>query len=379
MSKRLGLTLSGGGIRAAAFHLGVLKRLADEDLLEEVTEISTVSGGSLLVGALFSAAGLRWPSSKEFRDVVYPKLHSCLTKRDLFSLKAIGLFGLFRFNFRILYRRAAILAQLLQDRWGVHGTLAQLPEAPRWSICTTNIETGKSWRFSKRMMGDWVFGRHFEPTITLAEACTASAAVPYVIGAMKISLPETGWWQTKPITHEPVRRIDVARKVRLWDGGVYENLGLESIFKPGRSLEGCDFLLCCDASAPLLRKRSSPIWSLLKGHLPSPRLLDVSSDQIRMLRYRMLMSALETKKIEGAFITMGSSMRELDYEFSIDRPAADYDRYLNEECVAAAYRHPTDLAALSFNAFQTIVRHGYETANAALHLYCGDKAENKFW
>ena len=30
----IGLTLSGGGIRAAVFHLGVLHRLADEDLLE---------------------------------------------------------------------------------------------------------------------------------------------------------------------------------------------------------------------------------------------------------------------------------------------------------------------------------------------------------
>jgi NTE family protein len=49
---RLGLALSGGGFRAALFHVGVLARLADLDLLRRVEVISTVSGGSI-VGALY--------------------------------------------------------------------------------------------------------------------------------------------------------------------------------------------------------------------------------------------------------------------------------------------------------------------------------------
>ncbi|MEF9672493.1 patatin-like phospholipase family protein [Pseudomonas sp. PCH446] len=44
------LALSGGGVRAMAFHLGVLKYLAEQQALERLTQISTVSGGSLLVG-----------------------------------------------------------------------------------------------------------------------------------------------------------------------------------------------------------------------------------------------------------------------------------------------------------------------------------------
>lgn len=47
-----GLALSGGGFRAAFFHIGVLARLAELDLLRHVTAISTVSGGSI-VGALY--------------------------------------------------------------------------------------------------------------------------------------------------------------------------------------------------------------------------------------------------------------------------------------------------------------------------------------
>ncbi len=45
--KPLGLALSGGGFRAAAFHLGVLKRLRELKLLEQVDVVSTVSGGSI--------------------------------------------------------------------------------------------------------------------------------------------------------------------------------------------------------------------------------------------------------------------------------------------------------------------------------------------
>lgn len=49
---RLGLALSGGGFRAAFFHIGVLARLAELDMLRHVQVISTVSGGSI-IGALY--------------------------------------------------------------------------------------------------------------------------------------------------------------------------------------------------------------------------------------------------------------------------------------------------------------------------------------
>ena len=45
---RLGLALSGGGLRATLFHLGVVRFLRDAGLLREVTHIVSVSGGSIL-------------------------------------------------------------------------------------------------------------------------------------------------------------------------------------------------------------------------------------------------------------------------------------------------------------------------------------------
>ena len=43
--RRVGLTLSGGGSRAIAFHLGCLRALHDLGILPQVQVISTVSGG----------------------------------------------------------------------------------------------------------------------------------------------------------------------------------------------------------------------------------------------------------------------------------------------------------------------------------------------
>lgn len=50
--RKLGLALAGGGFRASLFHLGVLRRMAELDLLRRVELLSTVSGGSI-VGALY--------------------------------------------------------------------------------------------------------------------------------------------------------------------------------------------------------------------------------------------------------------------------------------------------------------------------------------
>ena len=43
---KLGLALAGGGFRASLFHLGVLRRLQETQVLRYVQVLSTVSGGS---------------------------------------------------------------------------------------------------------------------------------------------------------------------------------------------------------------------------------------------------------------------------------------------------------------------------------------------
>jgi hypothetical protein len=53
---RIALCLSGGGFRAAFFHLGVIRFLRDIGALGMVTDVFSVSGGSIVAGHL----ALRW-------------------------------------------------------------------------------------------------------------------------------------------------------------------------------------------------------------------------------------------------------------------------------------------------------------------------------
>ena len=48
----IALTLSGGGFRATLFHLGVVRFLYEAKLLDKVTDICSVSGGSILAAHL---------------------------------------------------------------------------------------------------------------------------------------------------------------------------------------------------------------------------------------------------------------------------------------------------------------------------------------
>ena len=267
-------------------------------------------------------------------------------------------------------------------RWGLSGNLDDLPDRPHWWINTACLETGKNWRFSKREMGDWQFGRHYKPGFRLAEAVAASAAVPYAIGALEFALPLDGWFRTDPATGQPIGRITPSRaRVRLWDGGAYENLGLEAMYKPRESLRGCDFLICSDASGPFTppTSMSNKVNALLKGELTAPHLLDIASDQIRALRSRMFMADIVTGQVRGALLRMGNSVREVRIGArSFRGDAGEYDAYLSDAEVVQALSFPSGLKALSLAAFDLISRHGYELADAILTTHCSSEFRRSF-
>ena len=376
---KIGLALSGGGVRAAIFHLGVLRRLADEGLLENVSHISSVSGGSLAIAVVMSESEMEWPTSSDYLTHVFPRLQNVLTTVDLFSLRAVGLRGLFRFNRRLLGHRASIVADLLADRWGVRGDVKDLPESPVWWINTTSLLTGKNWRFARREMGDWQFGAHYNPPFRLADAVAASAAVPYVIGALTLKLPDEGWFDRHPSTRAPVKRkLPEAKTVRLWDGGAYENLGLEALYKPQQPLLGCDFLISSDASGELRRGGRFAPFDLLRGKLASPRLFDIASDQTRALRVRMFLADIASGRIRGAMVRMGNSVRDIHIKGNAIVDGEAYDDFQTDEEVRFALLHPTDLRAVSGEVFERLSRHGYEVADATLRTHSGDLFEQSF-
>ncbi|MBB3658423.1 NTE family protein [Rhizobium sp. BK650] len=331
-------------------------------MLEQVVQISTVSGGSLVTGAIFSEADGQWPSSERFLAEIYPRLRTLLTKGDLFSFKALGFAGLLRKNVRILCRRANILSELLWTRWGIRLKLSDLPASPIWHINTTCYETGKNWRFTRDSMGDWQFGRHYSPNITVADAIAASAAVPYAIGALRLELPTDGWWETDPETKRPLRKKSLPFSVvRLWDGGAYENMALEQLYKPMSGLDGCDVLICSDASGPLAKPKSL-FRALREGSLAAPRLFDITSDQIRSLRSRMLLKSIRDKQVDGFLIRIGTSARQFT------PTAGELPGLSDEQCAACLY-YPTDLLKIELPRFDLLAQHGFEVTNLTLSQF----------
>lgn len=370
---KIGLVLSGGGTRAAVFHLGVLKRLAEAKKLEDVSHISTVSGGSLITALIFSHSSMIWPTSDSYLNDVYPKLKNLLSTTDLFTAKVL-LFSPLQWIH--IFHRARIVANLAKSRWGIDGCLKDLPDKPIWEINATSFETGRNWYFSKYHMGDWVYGDHDQPPFSIAEASAASAAVPYALGALKLKMPKEGW---KKSTYPSTKQLDIRpHNLRLWDGGVYENLGLERLSKPGKDMKGCDFIIISDASAPLrldqnsiLKKLILTPWRIIRGKLAGPRLFDVASEQIRSIRIRAFWSDLSNPNCNttGIHIRIGNPVRQVDSESKKQRSEDEYDKYQNENEVKQAALHETTLGKLDIGDFDRVSRHGYEAAEAILEGY----------
>src|SRR6185503_10710919 len=131
-SKRIGLAMSGGGFRAAAFHLGVMRKLKDLKLLDKLDLLSCVSGGSI-AGAFLAA---NWAKAD-----VLDLLDTYLRTKSIAVSSVIG---------GVLDPFATRLDKLAEsyDRDLFHeATLHDLANGPRVYLNATNLATGNMFFF----------------------------------------------------------------------------------------------------------------------------------------------------------------------------------------------------------------------------------------
>lgn len=346
VSPHLALVLSGGGIRAMVFHLGVLRNLAERDALEHVHRLSTVSGGSLLVGLILQESNYEWPSSRSFISDIYPTLRRKLCTRSLQWGAVRQLLN--PWNWRYLLSRANLLGLALEKEWGVVGKVSALPASPELSINGTTAENGKRFRFKRDSIGDYSIGYASPRNFPLSSALAVSAAFPGGFGPLVLRADRFEWrnrgWNA-PIESESV--IDIGYKqLHLYDGGVYDNLGLEPFFDAGRGIpkQPGDIIIVSDAGAPLRLGFSSVAinpWRL-------KRVADIMSEQSRALRVRAFAHYLQTNPCRGAYIY-------------IDTPVtANSGRQSTEATTASSY--PTTLRRPTLQNFDAIAEHGYRVA-----------------
>ncbi|TWU48636.1 Patatin-like phospholipase [Rubripirellula tenax] len=359
---KIALAFSGGGVRATVFHLGVLARLAREDLLDRVKIVSSVSGGSLATGLVLASTGYRWPSSAEYLHDVVPQIHDLLTSKNLqwsYALKSLI------FPWRLMSGRAAVLGDAIEQQWKIRGRLADMPISPRFIINATCYQTGKNWRFQRDLMGDYQTKYVTDPDFPLSRALAASAAVPGLIGPLIVKSRRYQWSEYQDGDWQSI--MPKYKRLHLWDGGVYDNLGVESLFKPGEGLcDDSDFLIVCDASRPLAGDSKDKRWR--PGYVDaSMRLVDVATDQVRSLRARMLIDYFKKNPGSGAYLRLGRQTR-----YYYERRRGDGQPSLTDDEVREAAGLETTLRRLTHLEFSRLFRHGYEVADATISTHCGE-------
>ena len=234
-SRRQGiaLCLSGGGFRAALFHLGALRRLNEHGLLSQVDAVSAVSGGSIIAAHLaqrirtWPAPGAVIPAGEWEADVARP--FRAFTSRNLRTAPLLR--RLAPWNW---FRSSTAVETLAADyeRRLIGLTLRQLPERPRFIFCATDMAFGVNWVFERERVGDYQAGyRRPAPGWPVARAVAASSCFPPVFDPLPIGLkPQdlTGGAADGP------ERDGLVAALHLTDGGVYDNLGLAPFWKQAR-------------------------------------------------------------------------------------------------------------------------------------------------
>lgn len=353
--KKIALALSGGGMRAILFHLGVLRFLAENNLLENINYISSVSGGSLLVGLVFSVSEYKWPSSKDFLKEVYPKVRKTILEKSLQR----NSFNRFLLHLCFLSMNECLRASL-RYYWGISGAINNLPETPTWAINCSTQETGNRWRIKGGTMGDYEIAYTNAENLFISDAITISASFPGLIGNYEIKTKEHKWFDYKTHRETKIKY----KKIHLLDGGLYDNLGLEPIFDPQeqkiKNNSDVDYIILSDAGYPFVRKNPS-IW--IKFFSRSMRIVDIIYENVRKLRSRVF-AGMISKHHNGMILKLGLTKEDITNRVnpSVKNPWSGGPYVEDSVSMKRIRTYPTNLRKPTKNGFSLIEEHGYETA-----------------
>lgn len=367
-----------------AFHLGCLRALHDRGILEKVSVLSGVSGGSV-IAALYAyhdepfenferrvertlARGMLWGIAREI-------FFSAETPKIVFTILTGGIAAVFGRLVQItvaplgwLRLTGAKTAAFLQSlsapvpRFAsrttaferhlsrVHFNEQRLNEVRRENlkvvINAAELRTETAFRFGSMESGCWRFGRLVEVP-SVATAVAASAAFPAFLPAIdrRLAFDRNG-------VHEKHR-------VLITDGGVYDNLGI-SCMLPGRdsafstNAHPVDYIIACDAGQgmPAGTRRPYFLWARMLATVFTihRRMQTMSFD----LLHRMEASG----EIKGFLLPyLGMSDSRI--------PAPPADLVTREETAG----YPTNFNPMSEEDIESLSKRGEQITNALLEAY----------
>ena len=285
---RLGLALSGGGLRATLFHLGVVRFLRDAGLLSEVKHIVSVSGGSIL-GAHLALNWERYNGSEADFEAAASKIITFVQSdarnriaRRIPFLVPIRL--LRRFALRGL-SRSVTPTGLLEKLYAKHlygdARVHQLPESPELHLLTTNMSEGGLCSFTRaglimqhRTSGGTKVAVLPARLTPVALAVTASSAFPGFFPPALITADDLGLSEGEfpPQTFT--------------DGGVYDNLGVRAFDLLEKIDPSLDLILESDVGKPFSIVRSHSLGMIGR----SMRATDILWDRVGQLEQQKFQS-----------------------------------------------------------------------------------------
>jgi NTE family protein len=339
----IALCLSGGGYRAMLFHVGVLWRLNELGYLSKIARFSSVSGGSITAAVLgvgwgqlaFDGSGI----ATNFRDAVVGAVRSMAshTVDEWSILKGIFSPGSIADKVAGAYRK-----HLFGD-----ATLQSLPDSPRFVFNATNIQSKALCRFSKPYMWDYRVGKVANPTLDIAVAVAASSAFPPVLSPLTLEFKETDF---VPNTGLDLQFPPYTTKMVLTDGGVYDNLGLETAWKNYQTV------LVSDAGG-MYAPEPNPKHDWI-GH--TKRVTDLIDNQVRSLRKRQVIDSFKARARTGAYWGIWTEIG--DYQLPDALPAPPDKTHI----LATT---ETRLKALDAELQEKLINWGYAVCDAAMRKH----------
>lgn len=344
---RVALCLSGGGYRAALFHLGALRRLNERGLLSRVDRVSAVSGGSMFAahlaawmregakrGVPWPAAGDAWPLWDEMARAFHEKLD-----RPVQLLSSLS-------------GNEALLRALPRGMkaWVGDMRLAELPERPDILFTATELHHGHAWTFSRTRVGSPRLGHSTSHGHALvAEAVTASACFPPILRSVLLKYdPAVFLGGTAP----PAAPCDVW----LSDGGVLDNNGLEGAWD-------ADVILVSDGGRPSTKALAAPSLFQL-GRPPT-------GDDVAALRaigriHEAGVGAQRLRQLHERFARQEAAGAHWRIDEGVAPSAADLPGYAEDVAKGLIAAMRTDMDGFTEGERRVLENHGYVMAEQAL-------------
>ena len=351
LSPGIGLCLSGGGYRAMLFHLGGLIRLNEAGILAHLKRISSVSGGSITAAVL----GYKWKRLKFEAGVVTNLAAEVVAPVRQMAGQTIDLWAVLKGV--LLPGTVSERIEAMYDKTLFHGaTLQDLPadgEGPRFVINATNMQTGVLFRFSRPYMADWKVGVIKAPKVRLAKAVAASSAFPPVLSPCVL--------QVKPSDFDERGRGELFQapynsRIVLADGGVYDNLGIETVWKEYQTV------LVSDAGK-VLSAEGEPKRDWLRH---TYRVLEVINNQVVSLRKRQVIASFIDPKDEhdGTYWSVRSHVQD----YGLADPIIPATPSQPQTLVELA-QTPTRLQQIELHYQQKLLNWGYCICDTAIRAH----------